>query len=1011
LVPFERFYLRKDATAAREWVIVLWVAERYLGVAPVESLYNMLKYSMATLGNAHARTLGLDWAELWKRLAGAIKQLVERKELPDYQTLLELIPARCSVTVIGPASSDGLVEMMREYSDALKPGAWSAVRRLFETKERFTYYSNFATAPIPDLLAEAGASLDHKRPLGNHLQSIMPDDLSLTKALIEELDLRFVRRQDNSHIVLISESDTFYGRSWPPRFTNEWAEATARSELDEWKTSKTIWAAAEPALAACRKMVPAKGRVHSFSYLRGLDGDQPKSDSSRKVEKESTRFVFEMSPTASSESEISEEAPVGPGQFDYVRRLIERIHATERKVRGTAGGKIAAIGVVGSDVFDKLVLLQVLREEFSGVVFFTTDLDAHLLLPSQLPFTRNLIVASHFGLSLSDQLQGGVPSFRDCYQTATYSAVSKAIDSPGFKEFEPPSAPRIYEISSSGAYDLTGLKVPKSDPRPDSPREHRWLFDTSSASFPRWFWFFCVAVLAGGTLIRLLIAEPTRVRAEPGVPVWRRVVRRLSLSLSNFCQWVTKPVPMLLSGACVILIYFIQRDHSLSAGEPFALVLGISVWPSVLLCAFACLLSLSYLSRVRKREKASFRTIDNQYFGEPEKLLSVVNSARCQIERVLDYAHTARGAEFRRLWQSIFALDTYRNGLLFCRSVVKAIITFFDLKRAKRLPLRSRRKLRLLCFRLFADSDAVNRAGYSDRIRKRRLTWVSHLELDPKSGKFSARQLWEDYKQLARTPVRNIRVVLVGGIYVIFGYGLIALGEWPFIPVRGPVSEKAHLIVLICAAIALVFLVFYVLDAVHLCHRFVDKLASMPTPWDKGVLIQHAKLHRIKDPEYMSDWLDVKLTAELTRTTGNLIYYPFVILLIMFVARDRTFDNWDWPVSLIMIFFCTAAAAVLAVVTLHRGAEDARKKAIGNLQAIKVGLMASGPTSPSGKPLDPAERAGLQKQVEELITELKELKEGAYRGWKENPVIRAVLIPLGGVGSLAALEYFVSSGF
>ncbi len=82
--------------------------------------------------------------------------------------------------------------------------------------------------------------------------------------------------------------------------------------------------------------------------------------------------------------------------------------------------EIQAIGVLGSDVYDKQLILQALRKKFPRAIFFTMDLDARLIHPAQRQWTRNLIVASHFGLQLNPTLQGTIPPFRDNSQTSLF---------------------------------------------------------------------------------------------------------------------------------------------------------------------------------------------------------------------------------------------------------------------------------------------------------------------------------------------------------------------------------------------------------------------------------------------------------------------------------------------------------------------------------------------------------------------------------------------------------------
>ena len=96
------------------------------------------------------------------------------------------------------------------------------------------------------------------------------------------------------------------------------------------------------------------------------------------------------------------ESPEGRDQRDYVRRIVKEIsdpataHSFETEVK--------AVGMIGRDVHDKLVLAQALRAAFPDRVLFTTDLDARLLHPDVTGYTRNIIVASSLPLSLRKDL-------------------------------------------------------------------------------------------------------------------------------------------------------------------------------------------------------------------------------------------------------------------------------------------------------------------------------------------------------------------------------------------------------------------------------------------------------------------------------------------------------------------------------------------------------------------------------------------------------------------------------
>ncbi len=156
----------------------------------------------------------------------------------------------------------------------------------------------------------------------------------------------------------------------------------------------------------------------SFAYLRGLDGktaaDKPGDAASPPPDPApSPATAGQAAPPNSQEGE-------GQRQFDYVHRLAREMKSSGRRFR--------AIGVVGSDVYDKLILLQELRPTFPDALFFTTDLDARLLQPAEYALTtRNLIIVSHYGLTLPDGLQREIAPFRSGYDTATYLACLRAV--------------------------------------------------------------------------------------------------------------------------------------------------------------------------------------------------------------------------------------------------------------------------------------------------------------------------------------------------------------------------------------------------------------------------------------------------------------------------------------------------------------------------------------------------------------------------------------------------------
>jgi hypothetical protein len=224
-------------------------------------------------------------------------------------------------------------------------------------------------------------------------------------------------RPHHDRVFLISEWDTAYGRYLP-------------------QTVSETFGADESSFGGCR-LNTSHGIMHA-SYLRGLDGGLPSRRPGKGAHpsggQNGARTLGESGEQsdggqagATPETAARFESAEGEVQFDYLRRLTEALKECDRKLRLEGAGRIAAIGVLGSDVYDKLLLLQALRPEFPDAVFFTTDLDGLLLPQEKLRYTRNLLVASGHGVTLIPEVQKDILPFRSSYQASIFLATTLAI--------------------------------------------------------------------------------------------------------------------------------------------------------------------------------------------------------------------------------------------------------------------------------------------------------------------------------------------------------------------------------------------------------------------------------------------------------------------------------------------------------------------------------------------------------------------------------------------------------
>jgi hypothetical protein len=232
-------------------------------------------------------------------------------------------------------------------------------------------------------------------------------------------------------------------------------------------------------------------------------------------------------------------------QFDYLSRLGDRIEDLDSDLFRNEGGSVTAIGIVGGDTYDTLMILQALRPKLPNALFFTTGLDSRFWDSSELKWSRNLIVASGYGLQLNRELQGQVPPFRNSVQTAQFAAVLAALKVPGLIEgMEIP--PRRFEIGRTGPVDLSVVEGRFLHPSP--------AWETGTSIPDRLIYSLAWAALAI-TVMGTLVLRP-----------WRRMTvdRR---SYVKGALWFREEDIGGLSGFRMIMDRFDRRTDDVSVGK------------------------------------------------------------------------------------------------------------------------------------------------------------------------------------------------------------------------------------------------------------------------------------------------------------------------------------------------------------------------------------------------------------------------------------------------------------
>ncbi|WP_303903005.1 hypothetical protein [Thiohalomonas denitrificans] len=390
---------------------------------------------------------------------------------------------------------------------------------------------------INDVFGKFGED-DAGNPLLRFTRTI-PTDTDLARKLARELELRGALRVSKpSNIVLISEWDTHYGRALPDVMERQF-KARARYV-----------------------------RIDRFNYLRGLDGQLPGNDISD-----------DKNPSENAEDDegFEQERAAGVSRYDYLRRLVAAIQRLNDLA--PSDNRVRAIGILGSDLYDKQLILQALSPVFTDVQFFTTDLDARLLHAADFSWNRNLLVASGYGLELAREYQGGAPPFRSGYQTAVYLSGLLAFGG----GIEPPSvcpSPRIFEVGRSGAFDLSASPAPKPCPAGASIGAAASVHPNPPDFFPsteKWLeaLFFLIAGVYFVYYTSSSVKDTLHAMTENRSP-WKVGL-----------LWITG-----VTIATYLVVHFVGGALE---NEPFSLTDGVSVWPSILLLLTAIALSITLI--------------------------------------------------------------------------------------------------------------------------------------------------------------------------------------------------------------------------------------------------------------------------------------------------------------------------------------------------------------------------------------------------------------------------------
>jgi hypothetical protein len=856
-----------------------------------------------------------------------------------------------TTAIMGPADSDGLFAMREELEHCKdtqnKCSPTVAIRR------NIAVYSPRATAADEWLLDQSGkcqAMEERETPpdeatlagqlyawSGKHvaLHRLVADDCTVTHALWTELKHRGVEHV--SQIALVAERDTLYARRMGEYFGG---------------------CAVSPRIAADIEHVGRGRHPLCFTYLRGLDGLAPPVPDAGDGADKSGAGKGSASARSPDTGGAPSEAATGQGQLDYLRRLAAALAARVdengcRRSAVVSGDSpaaldaaaacpphgILAIGVLGSDMYDKLLVMQALRNTFPRVTFFTTDMDARLLDRANLQWTRHLVVGSSLGLELRPELQSSIPPFRDSYQSAMYfstliaahryqhaaaaargGAPEPAFD-PGLGQ-EWTRRPHVFEIGRTQAFDLTDER--HSPGTCDLDKE-------------------CLSIAAHG-------------RAS----FWTNGSWLTGLQIGAVLAALTFIVIGMVKGTawCIVTVNVFDNPNT----DPKLRRRRIGV--------LSCLTAVMFVSAA-----AWPALIDWVTFGDTRLPTPIFGGASLWAAGLIEAASV------------VLVIALLLRGQRKLDENVEKIRTEFQLKRSSTY---------LIAWR--------SRELKTWRARWREISWfpINHLSADWATP-LKDRPLSPIEALVARYLYRghsHARLLRVTVATLLSTLALLILEQWAGKSLVGGTellhagsAESAWVAgISIVSLMALQWLIFWVADAMFLSRSFFLDLLYHQPAWPSTLVDNESKRLALQK-EWTTMWLNLRLVGLRTDCVASLVLYPSIVIAgLTLAALTVEFGELGFasnPIALVG----SSALVVLAAVLLRGVAERWRSSVRGRLEDIRLALQAA---TPNG---------GEVSQLKTLLGRVKNLHEGAFASYSQQPLVKAVLVPALTFAATVGLQY------
>jgi hypothetical protein len=278
----------------------------------------------------------------------------------------------------------------------------------------------------------------------------------------------------------------------------------------------------------------------------------------------------------------------------------------------------------------------------------------------------------------------------------------------------------------------------------------------------------------------------------------------------------------------------------------------------------------------------------------------------------------------------------------------------------------------------------------------------------PKGGHVDARSVLMRYYGWTTPGKRCLRALAYLILYLILMFAIVYAfpSANPDLPVRGG-AWGFSIGILFAAVIAMLFVTFLVVDATTVNCLFIRDLNSGHTDWNLNQTFPPQSQFKFSnylamlEPDDCADYLDIQYIARRSDIVNRLIYFPFILVALLIAARWSKTDGYTWSGMLVVIFALNVSSAIYCAIRLPIEARAARSETLRRLRCNLFRRRAA-------EAVEPPPRLSNAVALKAVISEIENLRQGAFVGIWEQPLLRAILVPSGGVGLWALLDLIPS---